>query len=220
MLGRQPVNLQAGTNSVRVDARVKTAGVVSVSGRIQTQNLGEARFEEPIELSRAHVLYLSQDPPGTDSNLLGVLRQADIEINTGRSRLDKDLNGFQLVILKQSRFEFDFARAQRTSRDIRQEWRRTAPHRRRTPGLSGRQAAGRSRPRSSSQTRSAQHPAWHLRRSHYRQVVFHGGPQNRACPPLSHRCCRSFETDRQHWRAYFDNSTNGPFRCAGRKTSP
>ncbi len=99
LLGHQPVSLQPGTNSVRVDARVKTAGVVSISGRIQAQNLGEARFEEPIELSRAHVLYLSQDPAGTDSNLLGVLQQADIEISRDETGLDKDLNTFQLVIL-------------------------------------------------------------------------------------------------------------------------
>jgi uncharacterized protein YegL len=99
LLGHQPVSLQAGTNSVRVNARVKAAGVVSVSGRIQAQSLGELRFEEPIELSRAHVLYLSQDPPGTDSNLLAVLQQADIEINRDLADLDEDLNKFQLVIL-------------------------------------------------------------------------------------------------------------------------
>ncbi len=99
LLGHQPVNLQAGINSVRVDARVKTAGVVSLSGRVQAQNFGEARFEEPIELSRARVLYLSQDPPGTDSNLLAALQQADIEIGRDAARLGKDLNAFQLVIL-------------------------------------------------------------------------------------------------------------------------
>ncbi len=98
-LGHQPVTLQPGTNSLRVNARVKTAGVVSISGRIEAKNLGEARFEEPIELSRAHVLYISQDPSGSDSNLLAVLQQADIEINRDSSSLDRDLNDFQLVVL-------------------------------------------------------------------------------------------------------------------------
>jgi Ca-activated chloride channel homolog len=50
-------------------------------------------------LSRARVLYLSQDPPGSDSNLLSVLQKADIEISRDAAGLDKDLNIFQLAIL-------------------------------------------------------------------------------------------------------------------------
>ncbi len=99
LLGHQNVELQPGSNSVRVDARIKTAGVVSISGRVEAPKLGETRFEQAIELRRARVLYISQDPPGADGNLLGALAQANIEIVRDTAALDKDLNQFQLVIL-------------------------------------------------------------------------------------------------------------------------
>ncbi len=99
LLGHSTVTLEPGSNSVRVDARVKSLGAVSISGVVQTPKLGAARFEQPIELRRARVLYLSQDPSGADSNLLAALAQANIEIVRDASQLDKNLDAFQLVIL-------------------------------------------------------------------------------------------------------------------------
>ncbi len=99
LLGKQTVNLAAGANSVRLNARVKSIGVVAIGGKIQTPSAGEARFEQAIELRRARVLYLSQDPPGTDTNLLGTLAEANIELTRDPSELDRDIDSLQLVIL-------------------------------------------------------------------------------------------------------------------------
>ncbi len=99
VLGHQAVNLEAGANSVRLDARVKSTGVVAIAGKIQTPSGGEAKFEQAIELHRARVLYLSQDPPGTDSNLLSALGEANIELTRDASELDRDIDSLQLVIL-------------------------------------------------------------------------------------------------------------------------
>jgi Ca-activated chloride channel homolog len=99
LLGHQTVALQPGANPVRVDARVKSAGVVSVSGIIQAPDLGEARFEQPVALRRARILYISQDPAGTDNNFMAALAQANIDIVNDRTQLDGDLNDFQLIIL-------------------------------------------------------------------------------------------------------------------------
>ena len=98
-LGHQTVNLQAGINSVRVDARVKSTGVVEIGGRIQQGTSGDVRFEQALQLRRAKVLYLSQDPTGTDSNLLAAMAQANLDVTRDASALDNSLTPFQLVVL-------------------------------------------------------------------------------------------------------------------------
>ena len=94
LLGRTAVDLEPGINRLRVHARVKTSGVTSLSGRI-----GEAMFEQAIELRRAKILYLSQDPAGTETNLLKAFSEADFEVVRDASLLDNDLPSVQLVVL-------------------------------------------------------------------------------------------------------------------------
>jgi Ca-activated chloride channel homolog len=99
MLGHQVVRLESGTNVVRVDARIKSLGVVALSGIIRSAQLGESTFQQAIELRRAQALYLSEDPAGTDANLLAALGQTNVEIERDAGQLDRDLYGFQLLIL-------------------------------------------------------------------------------------------------------------------------
>lgn len=98
-LGTDAIDLQSGVNPLRVHARVNSSGVASISGRIDARPLGDVPFEAAIQLKRAKVLYLSQDPPGSDTNLLTALNQADFELSRDASQLEKDLSAFQLLIL-------------------------------------------------------------------------------------------------------------------------
>ncbi len=98
-LGVNSIELGAGPNTVRVHARLNSSGATSVSGKINAGSLGELPFEQAIQLRRAKVLYLSEDPPGTDSNLLQAFHEADFDIARDASLLDHDLSGIQLVIL-------------------------------------------------------------------------------------------------------------------------
>ncbi len=98
-LGTNPVELAAGTNVVRVHARVNSSGATSISGRIAAPGLGELSFEHAIQLRRAKVLYVSQDPPGTETNLLQAFNEADFELTRDVSLIGKDLSNIQLIIL-------------------------------------------------------------------------------------------------------------------------
>jgi Ca-activated chloride channel family protein len=98
-LGTNPVNLQPGVNFLRVHARVNSSGATALSGRIEAARLGDIPFETAIELKRAKVLYLSQDPSGSDSNLLNVLNEAQFDLSRDASQLERDLSSFQLIIL-------------------------------------------------------------------------------------------------------------------------
>ncbi len=98
-LGTNGVDLQSGVNLLRVHARVNSSGATSISGRIEAAELGDVPFEAAIQLKRAKVLYLSQDPPGSDTNLLSAFNEADFDLSRDASKLEKDLGDFQLIIL-------------------------------------------------------------------------------------------------------------------------
>ena len=98
-LGSQSVQLNGGLNAVRVHARVDSSGATAISGVIRTEQLGEAHFDRAVELQRAKVLYLSQDPAGSEQNLLGALKQADFDVTTDLSLIAGGLKDIQLVIL-------------------------------------------------------------------------------------------------------------------------
>jgi len=98
-LGDNPIQLERGLNTVRIHARVNSSGAIAISGRISAGNLGELSFEQPIDLKRAKVLFLSQDPPGVDGNLLQALKDADLDVSRDARQINRDLSGTQLVIL-------------------------------------------------------------------------------------------------------------------------
>ncbi len=99
LLGRHDVDLQAGLNQLDLNARIESAGVISVAGRVQSPGAGEAKFEQALQLRRARLLYVSEDPPGTDANLLAALNQAKFEVMRSPAEIDKDLESFDLLVL-------------------------------------------------------------------------------------------------------------------------
>ncbi|MBV9083467.1 MAG: VWA domain-containing protein, partial [Acidobacteriaceae bacterium] len=98
-LGTQYADLKTGSNVVHVNARVKSTGATAVSGRVTAGELGEDTFEQAIALKRATVLYVSQDPPGTEANLLQALKQGGFEITTDQSLINSGLSTVQLILL-------------------------------------------------------------------------------------------------------------------------
>jgi Ca-activated chloride channel homolog len=98
-LGSNVVQLTAGVNTLRVHARLNTSGAISISGRIRTSKFGELPFEQAIAMRRAKVLYLSQDPAGSDLNLLHVLEEGAFDVTRDASLIDRNLGSIQLVVL-------------------------------------------------------------------------------------------------------------------------
>src|SRR6185312_370242 len=98
-LGQNPVELQPGINQVHVRTRINTSGATVVSGTLTTPAGASAQFKQALNLKRAQVLYLSEDPEGADENFLAALGQAQFDIKKDASLLDSGLDGIQLVIL-------------------------------------------------------------------------------------------------------------------------
>lgn len=112
-LGSSSIQLEAGANTVRVHARVNSSGATSIVGRIKANALGELPFEQAVELRRAKILYVSEDPAGSDTNLLQAFKEADFEVTRDAMLLDRDLSGLQLVILNNLDLK-TFSAAQKT----------------------------------------------------------------------------------------------------------
>jgi Ca-activated chloride channel family protein len=97
-LGTSPVQLEPGPNRLRVQANVATTGAVNVSLLLKADGLGDVRFDQAINLRRPKVLYISQDPVGTESNLMQAFGAAQFDVTPSIDPLKTKLNDYQLVV--------------------------------------------------------------------------------------------------------------------------
>ena len=99
MLGSDTVKLERGSNQVRVHARITAAGALSLSGRLQAGNSGEARFDRAMTLRRPKLLYISQDPAGTETNLMQTLSADEFDVDRTSDVMHGTLADYQLLVL-------------------------------------------------------------------------------------------------------------------------
>ena len=91
--------LEKGSNQVRVHASLTEAGVLNLAGAIRAGSLGEIRFDRAMTLRRPKVLYLSQDPEGTETNLMQTLTAAQFDVERSNDPAHGDLASYQLLVL-------------------------------------------------------------------------------------------------------------------------
>jgi uncharacterized membrane protein len=98
-LGSSPVDLQAGTNQLRVHASINEPGAIGLTGAIRVEGFEDARFSQALALRRPKLLYISQDPAGSETHLLDTLRAAQFDIDTSQEAIKVKLDDYQVVIL-------------------------------------------------------------------------------------------------------------------------
>jgi uncharacterized membrane protein/uncharacterized protein YegL len=98
-IGRSPASLEAGSNRIRVHAAVNQAGAIDLSVKLKSAELGEVHFEQAISLRRPRVLYVSQDPAGTESHFLRTLEASSFETVRSDDLTPQALASAQLVVL-------------------------------------------------------------------------------------------------------------------------
>jgi len=97
-LGTQNVNLEQGSNYVRLHTAINTYGAVELSGTVRSPQGGEVRFEQALTLRKPRVLYLSNDPEGTEKHLLDTLTAAQFVIDRSQDAITPRLADYQLVV--------------------------------------------------------------------------------------------------------------------------
>src|SRR5215469_9605505 len=60
-LGVNPIQLAPGSNHLRLQANINSAGAIELAGKVEAAGLGEARFEEAVTLRRPKALLVSND---------------------------------------------------------------------------------------------------------------------------------------------------------------
>ena len=98
LLGSNRVSLGPGSNQIRVHASLSVPGALNLAGLIRAGKFGEIRFDRAVTLRRPKVLFITQDPPGTEKHLLDTLAAAQFDIERTSDPLHGDLNDYQMVV--------------------------------------------------------------------------------------------------------------------------
>ncbi len=99
VLGESEASLAAGENRIRVHAALGLPGAFDLTVRIHAGELGEIRFSQAVNLRQPRVLYVSEDPPGTEKHLLQSLAAARFEVTPARSLAGARFTDYQVVVL-------------------------------------------------------------------------------------------------------------------------
>ncbi len=99
-LGSSSIDLHQGVNQIRIYTRLKSSGSTLLSGHVSGFH-GEVNlpFEGVVKLSKAKVLYISDDPAGADNNLLTAFTHADYDVRFNKHLSAPELSEDQLVVL-------------------------------------------------------------------------------------------------------------------------
>jgi Ca-activated chloride channel homolog len=99
LLGSNPVTLEKGSNQIRAHASLSTAGALNLSGVIRAANLSDVRFDRALNLRKPKLLYVSQDPEGTEAHLLQMLAAAQFDVDRTNDPMHGTFSDYQLVVL-------------------------------------------------------------------------------------------------------------------------
>lgn len=104
-IGKTAVRLERGSNRIRAHANLTASGAVDFTVALQAPGLGELRFDQALTLRRPKVLYISRDPPGTDTNLMQALAAAQVDVEHSTDATTPKLNDFQLIVFNNQDLE-------------------------------------------------------------------------------------------------------------------
>ena len=97
-LGQTQVNLEAGSNALRLHASVNTPGALDLSIAIRSSTAGELHFDQAMVLRQPKVLYISSDPAAQDTHFSEALTAAKFDVNRATDFSSVHLADYQLVI--------------------------------------------------------------------------------------------------------------------------
>lgn len=97
-LGKTQVQLEGGSNSVRMHTSLNTAGTLDLSISVRSGAADQIRFEQAITLRRPKVLYISADDATQDSHLPQALQAAQFDLDRATELPRSGLANYQLVV--------------------------------------------------------------------------------------------------------------------------
>lgn len=104
-IGAGEVALKAGVNELNVTASVTSSGVIHLAGSVAAEGLGEARFDQAVYIRKPRMLYVSQDPGGTDVNLMRAIDAYQFEVTKVGELPAEALGKYEVVVLNNQDLE-------------------------------------------------------------------------------------------------------------------
>ncbi len=104
-IGTKQAELEPGVNHVRLNVSLNVAGSVDLIGVLRSEGQGELRFARAISLNKPRLLYVSQDPDGSEKHLLGVWSSSQFSIDRASEFSDAKLAGYQMVVFNNTDLE-------------------------------------------------------------------------------------------------------------------
>ncbi len=98
-LGKSEVQLEQGSNMVRLNANIASTGAVELAGGVKAEGLGEVRFAQSVALRRPRMLYLSQDPANAETHFMKTLEAAQFDVQKSAVMPDGPLDPYQVIVL-------------------------------------------------------------------------------------------------------------------------
>ena len=96
-IGTHEVALVQGENRVRIRTSLNAAGAIALSGKVQAPGMGESRFENAVAVRRPRVVWVSEDPEGTEEHIIGVLSANRFDVVQTKT-LPEKLDDTQLIV--------------------------------------------------------------------------------------------------------------------------
>jgi Ca-activated chloride channel family protein len=103
-IGTHQVELQQGENRVRIRTSLNAAGAIDLSGSVKAEGMGESRFENAVSVRRPKVVWVSEDPEGTEEHIVGVLKANQFDFVPMKS-MPASLDDTQLLVLNNDNLE-------------------------------------------------------------------------------------------------------------------
>ena len=97
VIGAHQVALIPGENRVRIRTSLNAAGAIDLTGKVRAPGLGESHFENAIAVRKPRVVWISDDPPGTEGHIVDVLAANRFDFVQAKA-LPAQLSDTQLVV--------------------------------------------------------------------------------------------------------------------------
>ncbi len=98
-LASTPVALDKGSNELHVNASLATAGALNLALAIKAPDLNaDVNVAQAVTLRRPRVLYLSQDPQGSETHIMQALDAAQFDVDRTNDPSHGKLSDFQIVV--------------------------------------------------------------------------------------------------------------------------
>jgi Ca-activated chloride channel family protein len=98
-IGTNRVELQPGSNHLRLQASVNSAGAIALAGKISAAGLGDTHFEDAVTLRRPRVLFISHDPAQSEEHLVRTFEANQFEVSRSQTGLPDKLDDYQLIVI-------------------------------------------------------------------------------------------------------------------------